>query len=164
MPCQIPVQAETDRRNAMEKRTLSDENLIKLMEFQWQDHFQTRTQTWRALEIAALIAIALVGLDWKIDTPIATYFSAGLLFLVAQFGTLITLRHRNSVEITKFRMIREIGVELGTNDSSLPLPEKINWYHIFSLSKSNTSLFLLRMHFILQVFSGGMIINRLLET
>ncbi len=143
-------------------RKLSNENLIQLMGFQWQDHIQTRSQTWKALEIAALFAVALVGLDWQVDKPLVTYFSAGLLFIVAQFGASITIRHRNSVEINKFKIIRELGVELGTNDAKLPLPDEIRWYHIFKVWKSNTSLFLLRMHFILQLFAIGMVVNRVM--
>lgn len=47
----------------MNSKDLSTENIIQLIQIQWQDHFQTRTQTWKSLEIAAILSIALIGMD-----------------------------------------------------------------------------------------------------
>jgi hypothetical protein len=139
----------------------SEETLRKLLDIQWQDHIQTRAQTWKALEITAILAVALVGLDWRIDNQVVTICAAVLLFIVAQFGILITIRHR-AVEVTKFRRIASIEKQLGVADESLKLPQQINWFTIFQFWKSNTSLFILRMHFIIQVFAIGYCILRLL--
>src|SRR5947209_12268335 len=80
---------------------LSEAALLKTLEIQWQDHFQTRTQTWKTLEISALLAVALVGIDWRIGNPLVTIVAASLLILVTQFGIQITLKHRK-VEREKF--------------------------------------------------------------
>lgn len=148
----------------MPTKRLSDENLMKLMEFQWQDHFQTRTQTWKSLEIAAILSVALIGMDWKIDKPLATAVASGLLFFVALFGMLITIRHRNRVERTKFRILGELGAQLGINDPDLALPDKIKWWQIFIIWKSNTSLFILRMHFMILLFAVCLFIFRIFYT
>lgn len=145
----------------MPTNTPSDETLIKMLEIQWQDHFQTRAQTWKALEITAILAVALVGFDWQIDNRIATIGMALLLFLTAQFGVLITLRHR-VVEITKFRKIAELEKELGMADKELPPPVPLTWWSIFQFWRSNTPLFILRMFFVIQVFAIGYCIARLL--
>ncbi len=145
----------------MPKQELSPDNLIKLMEFQWQDHFQTRAQTWKSLQIAAILAVALIGMDWKIDKPIATGVASSLLFFVAVFGMLITIRHRNNVERLKFRLLGELGVQLGINDPKLSIPDKISWWQVFVVWKSNTSLFILRMHFILLIFSVSLFVFRI---
>ena len=136
----------------MNSKDLSTENIIQLIQIQWQDHFQTRTQTWKSLEIAAILSIALIGMDWKLDSPIATIVASGLLFFVAFFGMLITIRHRNSVERTKFQIIGELGAKLGLNEPDLSIPDKIRWWQVFLIWKSNTSLFILRMHFIILLF------------
>lgn len=145
----------------MASNTPSEETLRKMLDIQWQDHFQTRTQTWKALEITAVLAVALVGLDWQIGNRIVTIGVAALLFIVAQFGILITLRHR-AVEVTKFRIIASLEKQLGIADESLKLPQLTNWFSIFQFWKSNTSLFILRVHFIIQVFAVGYCILRLL--
>lgn len=140
----------------------SEETLRKMLEIQWQDHFQTRTQTWKTLEITSVLAIALVGFDWQSQNSIATIGIALLLFLVAQFGVLITLKHRG-VEITKFKKIAELERELGVADENLKLPLPINWWSIFLYRKSNTPLFILRMHFALQLFAIGYCVMVLLR-
>src|SRR5574338_546418 len=124
----------------------SEETLRKMLEIQWQDHFQTRAQTWKALELTGLLAIALVAFDWLVDKPVATVGGATLLFLIAQFGILITLRHR-VVEINKFRKISELEKELGLADKDVKLPPPLTWWSIFQVWKSNTPLFILRIHF-----------------
>jgi hypothetical protein len=85
----------------------SEDTPRKLLEIQWQDHFQTRSQTWKALEMTSILAVALVGFDWRVDNQVAKVCGAIPLLLVAQFGVLITLKHR-AVEITKFKKISEL--------------------------------------------------------
>jgi hypothetical protein len=136
--------------------------LLKLLDIQWQDHFQTRSQTWKALEITALIAVALVGLDWKIDNWLVTVVGACLLAIVALFGMQITIRHRNRVEVMKFNIIKSVGEELGLVDSKLELPKPIQWWYVFLFWKSNTSLFILRMQFVILLFAIGYLVLRLL--
>jgi hypothetical protein len=80
------------------------EILLKCLELEWQDHFQTRIQTWRTLEIVAAIAVGLVGIDWQIGNRFATSAAALLLIAAAGFGVLITRRHRK-VEREKFENI-----------------------------------------------------------
>jgi hypothetical protein len=138
----------------------SDAALLKMLELQWQDHFQTRAQTWKALEITAVLTVALVGLDWRLGNVAATIGAGILLFVVATFGTLITLKHR-SVEIIKFKIIGEMEQKLGVENANLAMPEPIRWWHIFHLRKSSTPLFILRMYFIIQLFAIGYVILRL---
>ena len=126
--------------------------LLKMLEIQWQDHIQTRNQTWKGLEISTLLAVALVGLDWQIDKPAVTCVASILLALVALFGMQITIRHRNSVEVKKFEIINDLERQLGLNPDHV-LPGKIKWWFVFLVKRSNTSLFILRMQFVLLVFS-----------
>jgi hypothetical protein len=140
----------------------SEETLRKMLEIQWQDHFQTRSQTWKALEITAIMAVTLVGFDWQVGNRIATACGAVLLFLVAQFGVWITLRHR-TVEINKFKKIMDLENKLGVADKTLSLPQPISWWSIFKLWKSNTPLFILRMHFVIQIFAIGYFIMRVFQ-
>jgi hypothetical protein len=138
----------------------SEETLRKMLDFQWQDHFQTRTQTWKALEITTIFAVALVGFDWQVDSRVVTVFVSILLFVVSQFGISITLRHR-VVEATKFNKILEIEKELGLADENYKIPQPISWWSIFLFWKSNTPLFILRMHFAIQLFAIVYCIMRL---
>ena len=149
----------------------SEESLRKMLEIQWQDHFQTRAQTWKALEITALIAIALVGLDWRISNPIVTVGAAILLIVIAQFGIQITLKHRR-VERTKFIIIANLEKELGLEklekqfskaNVRLDAPEPLSWWSIFQIRKSNNPLFIMRMHFVIQLFAIGYFVLRLLS-
>jgi hypothetical protein len=140
----------------------SEETLRKQLDIQWQDHFQTRTQTWKALEITALLAVALVGLDWRAGNQFVTIGTAVLLLIVAQFGVLIT-RHHRDVEITKLRIITALEKQLGIADEKLKPPAPIRWFTIFQVWKSNTPLFILRMYFIIQVFAIGYCALRVLS-
>jgi hypothetical protein len=142
-------------------REASEEALLKYLEMEWQDHFQTRSQTWRALEVTSILAVALVGLDWRLDQPVATIVAASLLILVAQFAIQITLRHRK-VEQEKFRVITAVEKRLGVHDPKHTLPAPVTWFSIFRLRQANTSLFILRMLFVIQLFSIGYLALRLL--
>ena len=130
------------------------EALLKMYEIQWQDHIQTRNQTWKGLEICVLLAVALVGLDWQVghSHPVITCVASTLLICVALFGMQITIRHRNSVEVNKFTIMKNLEELLGF-DYNFPLPKKINFWDVFKFRKSNSSLFILRMQFVLLLFA-----------
>ena len=138
----------------------SESTLLKLLEIQWQDHFQTRTQTWKTLEISALLAVALVGIDWRLGSPLITIIAASLLVLVTHFGIQITLRHRK-VEENKFRIITSLEEQLGLQDLINKPPAPISWWSIFRIKQSNTPLFILRMHFVIQLFAIAYLVVRL---
>lgn len=123
---------------------VDDEALLKVFETEWQDHFQTRSQTWRALQIAALLTVAIVGIQWTAANPFVGISSSLLLMGVSLFGMQITFRHRNSVEVKKFTVITEIEKRLRFKASGLGIPDRITVRDIFRWRKSNTSQFLLR--------------------
>lgn len=141
---------------------LTEETLLKALDIQWQDHFQTRSQTWKALEITAILTVALVGLDWRLDNPIATIAAAFLLIGAAQFGIQVTLHHRE-VQRTKWRIIASLEEQLGIADPNLKPPRPISWRSIFGFRRSNTPLFILRVHFVIQLFAIGYIVLCLLD-
>jgi hypothetical protein len=141
------------------KEKLEFEARIKDLELQWQDHFHARNQTWKALSVSAALAVALIGLDWQTDEPIVTLIASLLLALVAIFGMQITIRHRNYVETKKFKAIIELEKSLGLNSDYI-IPYRIKWWYVFNVRKSNTSLFILRMQFVVLIFA---IINLILR-
>ena len=125
--------------------------LLKLLEIEWQDHFQVRGQTWKALEIAALLTVAIVGVQWQAPLALVKIVSSALLIGVSLFGMQITFRHRNSVEEIKFTVISEIEKHLNFKASGLGIPRRITLLDIIKFWKSNTSLFLLRMQGIILI-------------
>lgn len=126
---------------------MKDDALLKLYEIQWQDHFQTRQQTWQALQIAGILAVALVGVQWQSGSPFIICITSVILIAVSLFGMQITIRHRNSVEVTKFLILSEIEKKISFKSSDIGSPSPIKWSDIFKFRKSNTSLFLFRMQF-----------------
>lgn len=140
----------------------SEETLRSLLEVQWQDHFQTRAQTWKGLEITAILTVALVGLDWRVDSPVVTVVTAALVLLVAQFGVLITLQHRK-VEVRSFEIIVSIEEQLGASHPNFKVPLPLSWKSIFDIRLSNTPLFILRLYFAIQLFALIYLLARLYQ-
>lgn len=136
--------------------------LLKMLEIQWQDHFQTREQVWKSLNTAALVAAAVVGLDWAKADPLVPIVVAILLVFVAAFGIGITLKSRE-VERQKFAIIMKIEDALHL-DSLIPgrqVPAAISLRSIIS-RQSNNPLFILRMHFVILLFAIAYLVLRLL--
>jgi hypothetical protein len=145
----------------------SEASLLKFMEMEWQDHFQTRVQTWRMIEIEALLAIALVGIDWQLDSILVTSCMATLLIILAFLGGRLTIHHRNSVEVRKITHIISIEKRLGmlTPDlfGDVTPPARIEGWRDAISMRSNTSLYILRLHMIIMAFAVLYLISRLLQ-
>ena len=129
--------------------------LLRCLELEWQDHFQTRQQTWRTLEIVVSLVVAMIGLDWQLKDPRATLLAAILVINAGIMGAMITRRHRN-VEIAKFRSIIDIERRLGLQAAGLFVtvkePAAIEFLDVIKPLKQSTPLFIMRMHFALMSF------------
>jgi hypothetical protein len=137
---------------------MSPDDMRMMYEIQWKDHFEARKQTWKALNITGIITAALIGVQWMSGGFIVTCISSLLLIAISFFGMQITLRHRNSVEITKFSIMNAIEQRLGFISTDIQIPDRIKWWHVFNLIKSNTSLFILRMQFAVHVLGWVLLI------
>jgi hypothetical protein len=137
----------------------ADADSIRLaMDLAWRDHHHMREQTWKALQIEAVLVAGLVGVDWQIQNVYATIAAGLLVLLVAPFGIQITLRHRQG-EIRKFTHITNCEEALGLHrDDLIPramarIPSPVRFIDAFRPSVSNTSVFILRMHIAIMLFS-----------
>lgn len=142
---------------------MKDDLAIKILEMEWKDHFQTRSQTWQALQIAGILTVALVGIEWKTSDalikPWVGIFSSILLICVSLLGLQITFRHRNWVEINKFTAILELEKKFNFITNMHIVPKKIRVCDIFKIfSENNTSLFLARIHTMIIVIGIFMLI------
>ncbi len=137
------------------------EILLKFLEIEWQDHFQTRTQTWKTLELEALLVVGLIGINWQLRNQAATMVIAALLVIATFFGARITLHHRD-VEVKKISTIIDIERRLGAAEMGLfaevARPTPLKWHSIFS-GKASTPLFILMMHYVILIFGVTYLIS-----
>ena len=142
---------------------ISESTYRKLLDIQWKDHYQTRTQTWEALKITAIITGAVIGINWSIKDSIIGIISSILIIIISQFGILITLHHRNT-EIFKFTIISAIEKQLKLHSFykryhiNTNIPNIIKWIDIFNIHKSNNPLFMIRIYFVIQLCAIGYIL------
>lgn len=151
----LPIgEIQAAERQDLPARFASQDSMLKALECAWQDHFQTRVQTWKPLEIEAVMALSMVGADLRYgDTsPALTLVLAFLLAAVAVLGFKVT-RHHRGVERKCFRSIQAIEERLGISDPIHKPPKEIGWLQIIDPSKSSTPLFILRVHCIVIIFA-----------
>ncbi len=124
------------------------------MDLAWKDHHHARNQTWEALKMEILLAIALIGVDVSKVMGGALPIGSILLFLLTISGIMITLHHRD-LERRKFRHLMHCEDALGLRPyiDGVDLPRPIYIWDVFFPWKSNTILFILRMHFALLTIS-----------
>lgn len=141
------------------------ESIRLAMNQAWQDHHHTRDQTWKALQAEIIICAGVIGINWQIQSFWLTFLSGILLFIVTLCGIQITLRHRNKVELRKFKHIMNCEEALGLHRDDLICdvtdPKSISFFDAFLPNKGNTALFILRMHIAIWVFSILFIIWRI---
>lgn len=123
----------------------------------WKDHHHCRDQTWKALQMELVIIAALIAINFQIPNMSVILITAALAVILSVCGVQITIRHRNNVECLKFVHIKNCSEALGLMHNELicdtGLPNKINIFDAFNPTKANTSLFILRMHLAILVFS-----------
>jgi len=163
----------------------SDESIRKAMELAWTDHHHARNQTWKTVQMVAVLGAGLLTIDFKYENFWATLSAAILVIVISVFGIFITWHHRK-LERRKFihimnceemlRLHRDDLIPLHpgddsikskpieVQDSAVKVPEKFNIWDVVSFCKHNTALFILRMHCAILVFAILIVIMRYISS
>jgi len=140
-------------------------SIRQAMDEAWRDHRHTRDQTWKALQAEFFLAVAVVGAAWQTESTVVIVGAAILVFVVSLCCIQISLRHRNSVELTKFRHIMNCEEVLGLHRddliSGVKMPKPMVFSDAFRWRKANSAVFILRMHVAIMLFSLFILIWRL---
>ena len=143
------------------------ETLRHQLEIQWKDHFQTRQQTWKPLEIQAAILLAVIAADVKLNNLSVLIVFVILLGISTVFGIFVTVHHRK-VQIQKFLFIHTIEEKLGLHNpgymDGIHKPEQFKWIKVLDPRKLATPTFILLMQIMILVFSIIYIIVRICQS
>ena len=144
------------------------------MELAWKDHHHARDQTWKTVQIVAVLGAGLLTIDLQYESLLATSLSGALVFFAALFGAGITWNHRklerrkfihlmNCEELLCLHRDDIIPLKSGKDwakdksqlvrDGAVSVPTLYSRWHIINPFKQNTSLFILRMHLAIMVFT-----------
>lgn len=143
-------------------------SIRQAMDEAWRDHQHTRDQTWKALQIEFALAVAVVGAAWQTRSSVIVIGAALLVFVVSLCSIQISLRHRNNVELTKFRHILNCEEALGLHRpdliSDVKMPQSMTFGDAFRWRKANSAVFILRMHVAIMLFSLFILIWRMITS
>lgn len=130
--------------------------ILRQLQLEWQDHIQTRRQTWRTLEIEGALIVGLIGVDFKLDNLWVVSVLGFLVIIATLLGILITVHHRRGQVENFNRMYRlEEALDLhkpGFLDDIRPLKE-FEWTDVLNLRRMNTPLFIVWMHIAMMIFT-----------
>lgn len=145
-------------------KTPDDATVCLAMDLAWRDHHHARNQTWRAVQIEAVLGAGLVTADAQFEDPTTTSAAAILVILATLFGILISLHHRR-LERRKFIHIMNCEEYLGLRrkdlipsvdhdpDGGVRRPEAFSLWAVFNPWRHSTAIFILRMHISIAVFA-----------
>jgi len=144
------------------------ESLISTIECAWRDHHHMRDQTWKTLQLEAVLCAALVAVEFKYENLLATLLGAILVILAGFFGLGITWQHRirerdkfthilncqRKLGLMRNDIIPDAGAQVGSEgriDGAVKVPDApcsffVAVKHACNLHKNNTFLFIFRMH------------------
>jgi hypothetical protein len=132
---------------------IENETLRNQLNIEWNDFFQSRTQSWKSLEVVSALFIGLVGAGFKIDNLKVTTTLGIIVIVAAILGFQITLHHRTVQLEQHERVIRlETELKLTTVLKRKSEPKKykiVDWINPFKMS---TPLIIMKMHLIIISF------------
>jgi hypothetical protein len=150
-----------------------DNDTVRLaLELAWRDHHHARDQTWRAVQIEAILGAGLVTVDTQFKSAVSTLAASILVVLAALFGILIS-RHHRALERRKFIHIMNFEKYLGLSrkdlipsyeddrTSGVKRPEEFSLWAVLNPWQHNTAIFILRMHFAIMLFAIIVLATRL---
>ena len=161
-----------DQPETRSGHSLDTESVRLAMELAWRDHHHARDQTWRAVQMEAVLGAGLVTVDTQFGNPVSTLAAAVLVVLAALFGILISLHHRE-LERRKFihimncekylGLLREDLIPSYDDDkmSGVKLPQTFSFWEVLNPWRHSTAIFILRMHIAIMLFAIIVLATRL---
>jgi len=148
----------------MTKNDDTDEGYLSLaLHTEWLDHFQTRRQTWKALEISALCLAAFVLAGLRIENTWIVTILGAVVICGSLAGAVMTWHHRKA-QVRKFTHIDRLEDALGLHEPGLlddvHPPRAFRLSDIVNPRETNTPLFVLRMHLVIVAFTIVYLIGR----
>lgn len=144
--------------------TIPESESVRLaLDIAWREHQHVRDQTWKSVQMVALLAVGLVTIDIRLASTTATVIAGLMLVALGYWGALITLHHR-AYQIQKFNEILKAEGALHLIPDIVPesvhAPTPMTFWDAFSPRISHTAAFLLRMHIAMMVFGAVFIVFR----
>jgi len=158
------------------------ESVRLAMEHAWRDHHHARDQTWKALQMVAVLGAGLVTVDAQFRNPLSTLAAGSLVIIASAFGLYVTFHHRG-LEIRKFIHILNCEEWLGLHrddlipkdpgdgsldskpqsvrDGAVREPRPFSARAIFNPHAHNTALFIARTHVGIALFATLVIVMRI---
>jgi hypothetical protein len=142
----------------MEQIDPQPESLRTQLSIEWNDHFQTRDQSWRALQIEALFLVGLIGADVRFENIWLVTIVGGLVFLGGVMGFSLTMTHWVAQE-RKISNIHKIETALGlTTVIDGHTSGGVHWSYLLNPKSTLGVVFLARMHLVLVCLSLSYVI------
>ena len=145
-----------------------DDAVIGALNQAWQDHHHMRDQTWRVVQMEAMLCAGLVAVEFTYGNVATTVLGAILVALIGYCGFCITWHHRKR-EKEKFQTIAKCQEQLRLSPGVIEIPEEEGKDQkdpiiapktlreallcALNLRKNNTFLFLCRLHLVMILFS-----------
>lgn len=131
------------------------EGLRLALHLEWVDHFQTRRQTWRALEVCALALAAFVLAGLRIESFAVLALLGAVVVLMGITGVAVSWHHRKA-QVRKFTHIDRLEDALGLHarrllDDVHP-PAPFGPMDVVDPRRMNTPLVILRLHLAIVAF------------
>lgn len=161
-----------DQRKTASAQPPDNDTVRLAMELAWRDHHHARDQTWKAVQMEAVLGVGLVTVDTHFGNAGSTLAAAILVVLGALFGILISLHHR-ALERRKFIHIMNCEEYLGLRRKDLipsfdddemggvKRPETFSFWAVFNPWQHSTAIFILRMHIAIMLFAIIVLATRL---
>jgi disulfide bond formation protein DsbB len=150
----------------MDSSELDSDSIRLALDIAWREHQHVRDQTWKSVQMVALVAVGLVTTDVRLANTTATIIAGVLVVLSGYWGTKIALHHR-AYQIEKFTEIQNCERELNLIPRIVPdtvkPPRRMTFWDAFSPRVSHTAAFLLRMHIAMMILGVVFIVFRILR-
>ena len=134
----------------------NEEALRVKLQLLWEDLFHLRNQTWRTLEMEAVLLIGLVITDLTLRNHYISCLLVAIVAMSVLSGATATLHHRK----TQIRILRHINhiesaLRIVGPDyiDNVVIPAEMVWLDVLNPKRSSTPLFILRMHASLLIFT-----------
>ncbi len=156
---------------------LDQQSVRVALQLAWEDYRHTREQTWKTVQILAVLGAGLVTVDAQCHSLGPTLLAGTLVLVAGAFGVLISIAQRKA-ECRKHVHIRNFERVLGLDRADLvpdqskdvlsvqggvALPSMLSFWQAFDPRIQNTAVFILRMQITIVLFAAILMVGRLLK-